>query len=712
MAKTALDEFADRLHTKPAAGQEQEDAYYTDLAARLPTVIDTVKFKKPRTGDKLTTEQTAELLAAVSSKLDSVSSIQKDKDGKVISGHVSAEQSFTTLIHKTMDEKKELSITALQAGITKKPDTLEGKDKEQNFRWMMTSAHTGLANRDPSPRQAAWTFENIQLLIQALLNGDINALQKFMQGNGPKAGVNHSAGIPADLSSKMANINLENPKIKAACDLTEFFMNDIHIQANGSLDNSREGPFTQAEIDRIHSIANDKTHPECEKYKRAIDHINASAKPSGEKPKSLETEIQESLERNQQKLAEFAEKHNLGPNQIEALKESITNRILANTGPIDIIEGHSRTLYLSHLHVKNAAQEAGKMFGAKLNDPSMKIAVTAENVDLINTYGVVNNTFSSRDTPYFSGMNSVDENFAWRLAMEAGLETNGKTYDQYTYVDENRIRHTSLGGMPPETQDFIKRARELMEKAIKDSGGDETKAYDGAWRRNLEIEVAKRVREDDVLGPILQKQLEIKAAAQEALGKLPKTDPRIFNDINFDLGNTLASSGPQSIKFTDKSMTINGPDGKPALYLNIESGLELSKPNINKDADGKTNIGFDQTKLTAPELKAAMEWHIKQGGTIETQMLAKQDGDTTDSKASVVGVQLIMKDKTGGIVANPVLHMGQEAGMDMDRSAPYLKTLQQGINQDGIDNKGPGVGYNLGGIKPHQINQATPALPH
>jgi hypothetical protein len=698
MARTALDEFADKLQKveaipkkNPADPNERQQykpydpAYYNDLANALPEALKAIKFSSPVTGDKLTTQQTGELLAAFSAKLDHEDKIVKDKDGKVVDGYMSSQNAFLIMLHKQLEGeegKKAVSVSALQAAIRQSPDGLPDKDKENNFQWMMTNVHKGLQGREIKAGQPVWTYEKIAQLAQTIAGGNLKDIQRYMQdASRPAARMDISR-----MTDAQAAVDLENPKVKGIVDLAASVRESV-ISKFTTPAGSTQGPISQAAYEALVASKDEK----------AIAFFK-------DQPR-LETVLDEEL--GSPEFAAEAARQGITGDQLKQLKSSIGNNLLGSELPMKIMEGlEGRRVYMTLMDKKNGTEMAARDFAATLNDPDLTISLGRDAL-----------AGHFRDSLQGQGLSEVPGNYAWNLAEAAGFDLGRTSRGTFLRTGpEGGFATMNPDGLPLETQKFMAEVYKTTSETMLEVRGyadggkhsldtsiktgvlpPDLKEFEGKPQKALIEHLAARRMEEKIRAnpewrAKMSSHAEAVKAEETALAKFPKAQGALFDDEHFDVGSPMAA---ENVNFDTPAMISIKAGGSTLLLKTGDNDLKVFTPKVTpQGAGGPGVISFEPSAMSGHEIREAIQHTITSGGTIKTRMLAEQDGKA-DGKAMPIGVQVILE-KDGKVIGNAVIGFDS---IDINQSNAFLKTLKEGLDQKGPDNKGPGMGYTVGGLE-------------
>lgn len=539
------------------------------------------------------------------------------------------------------------------------------------------NAQIGLANRAPNPGQPVWTYEKIMGLVMTLAGGNLNDIQKYMRDAAkPATGLDLSKMTP-----EMARIDLENPTVKGVLDLATEVRENV-VATGRSPAGSTQGPISQRQWEAI-LASNDE-----------------GAKAFFKDQPRLEQVLSEQL-----RSPEFAAKAaalGITGDKLTDLKNSIGNSLLGSELPMKIVEGlEGRRVYMTLMDKKAGTEMAARDFAVKLNDPELSIPLGRAALA-----GILDKTIPG------IGLSQVPGNYAWNLAEAAGFDLGRKSKTEFLGSGQDGTGFGTINpdGLPPETRAFMEEAHKVTRETMLEVRGyvqggqhnlsmpleknllpDNLKEFAGRGQQALvEHLVAKRMEEKIKGNPEWRAKISGQAAAltvgEAALAKFPKDTNALFDDAHFDRGVSVTASRV-GIDPATHALMLTDSQGKPVLFLRTDRELAFDKP-----IQGGNGIAFEHTSMDPVTLKAALEAHIKKGGTIEMRMVAEQDGDL--GKANVLGVQVVLKDVSGKPVGNTMIAMGNDGGIAMDQSKDQLKALAQGINAPEPDGKPkPGVGY-------------------
>lgn len=718
MDRTALDEFAKKLHQVPEREnpnappnespryKPRDSSYYNSLAEDLPKVMEAAGFSPGKT--ELSPQEAARFLAEISNKLDDKNILKPDGTP----ANMSARQAFTIAFNnaKKADGNTDNPL---------KLDELAEQLKKEDFQRNLLSAQMGLAGRAPNPAQAVWTMDKVMALMMALATGDMANIQTTIQ----KA-IQPAVGAPvAQFSDAQKAIDVEEPKLKALSALTGDVIEDAFKEIYGTLDShgerSTKGPISQNSLKALE-----------QRYKTEDGSVHPAVaffRTQHEQGQSLE-QVLERVVNNNEKLKAYIQEQGLSVEQQADMKASLIKAALGAEKGVQEWKGANGQFWTSSIDKKAAGEWMARDFGVKMNDPSLRFAVSRDAIKA-----------SFRQSINGIGQSQMPGSFAWDMAKAAGFEPGrlsksaflGSDHDAqgigtihtdgiaephkgfmqvvYDITREEMLRvngwgqNNSLnsglkpGVLPPELKQFENSTQNALlnhlvsqrvEKAIRDNP---------EWRAAVNRAnpapggpvpagaTPPAAASPPAGGAAVPAQAVPQRAAASAIA-IPQADPALFNDANFDRGAPVLASKVE-MDPASHALKLSGANGNTALYLKTDRNLSLLEP-----VRGDGGIGFNSSAMSPDALKAALENHTKQGGTIEMRMVAMQDGDRR--KADVVGVQLVLKDSTGKDVGNTMIGMGSEGGIEMEKSREQLQAMTRGINEPGADNRPkPGVTY-------------------
>lgn len=634
MSRTALDEFAARLHKLPAKGETVN--YGTVLATHLPAVLQHLDIPKDRT--ELTPQEAARVLATLSSELDDKST--RDAQGRVT--NMSAREAFTIAFNDAMkadgDEKNPLKLRELEA-----------KLQEETFQRNITNAQTGLASRPPNPSTPVWTIEKILGLVQVLAGGDINAVQRYMTDSAkPEPGID-----PARLTPAMGKVDIEHPTIQAVSALTGDVVSRMQARLK-TLDSrwnteTHQGPISQAAYDAL---------------------TDEGAKAFFKDQPRLEIMLDGEL--NSPEFGEQAAARGLDSSQIEQLRASIRESIIGGetglgTGrAVSIVNAHIGKLYVTGIDA-TVGELAARSFGARMADPAMNISPINQTV----IRGLLNDRFygesRSAGTAYVAG------DFAWHMAQTAGFDMGEKVYSELYKPGTTTL---NLNGFPEETTEFMKTVHDVttakMAEVAATTGGyfnPQAEITSGPHKgdialRVLENLVAKELADKFRDNPKMREKMVNQMGVADDRDKFTKVSEP--SEENFDIRKTF-----EGLRL-DGAGKITGADGISIQLALPEGGIPLYNVNsAGYTADGKKVINYDVLdRVDFSDLK-----RITGEKPFSLSFLAERDGE------HAAGWFLKTQDGQNKIY----LGLGREAGMDETGLSDAVKLTR---GQDPVANTG------------------------
>ncbi|MCD8498237.1 MAG: hypothetical protein LRZ85_09360 [Alphaproteobacteria bacterium] len=675
--KSDLDKFADRLHAGPKEGQSMP-AYYDELAGMLPGAIGSVKFSQPVAGGVLSTQQKAELIAAISPKLDDKATQVKDDKGNVVGGSASTQQAFLVMLERATDKDRQVPIAALQAQIKQDPDSDGNKD--QNFQLMMASARQGLQARPPQPGGHVWTMTDIMGLFKILMTSSpenmMRDIQKFVNDQKKP-----EVAQPAPSAGK---VDLENPTLKAVAALTLEIKEEIITDVNGKRNKygelTIEGPISHKTYDAI-------TDPEVKAFFDRPDQ------------QRLEVLLDKKLE--DPSFIERLKARGIDVANLDAAKAAIRNTILADEQqgqivPVETPAGMRYLTYTANRSKEETGQIAALDFAGRANLPEFQAAPDLSyNVGTVIDGIALNNQGFSHD--YLAG------NIAYEMAVAAGYEMNNverRSIHRVEYTPDATVVFDPKG-MPADTESFMKDVHQIVQEKIKGieaNLGDPqlfrtSKITRGEHAGRFAFDVLKEQVEAELKArhnsPDARKEVEAGqkrvAGERKAFEEFPNVNEGAYDPENFDSGAAFYGN-PKSTVISDTSIKF-GHDDRTSLFLRVDN-LRLLMPMVTQDKTGKTLVSLDDSNLSGGQIRDAIKHHLSIGGTVRMNMLGQQDGDAKQNEFSPIGVRIDFLDEHGHKVKSGIIPLGEQGGFDMTQSQDVLKHMTRGINDPEFDHNG------------------------